>query len=171
VGWGINPTAAAMVGTQALIAYTVAGVATVKDYPITGAVKGGSPCIPGALSVNFTGTSTVISGTEMTIYTTLQGVNSYTMNHVWNQGPSVDPSTFAVASHDLTGDSVSSVASITLSDVATSPGSPGSSGSITEVALPNQKLKNVSERKICPTSRSLFELVLLTDISLSGGLQ
>lgn len=128
-----------MAGTQALIAYTVAGVATVKDYPITNAIKGGSPCIPGALTLNFTNSSTAISGTEMTIYTTLLGVSSLTMNHVWNQGPSVDPTTFAVASHDLTGDSVQSVVPITLSST------PGSSpGIIGSAELPNQKLKNVS---------------------------
>lgn len=129
-----------MVGTQALIAYQTAGVATVKNYAITGAMKGGSPCIPGTLSLNFTGTSTIISGTEMTIYTTLEGANSYTMNHVWNQGPSVDQSTFAVAAHEMTGDSVSSVASITLSTSA----STSSGGSVNSVALPNQKLKDVS---------------------------
>ncbi|KAG0560887.1 hypothetical protein KC19_9G022100 [Ceratodon purpureus] len=137
VAWGINPTAANgqwMAGTQALVAYQTAAGAKVAGYPITGAMKGGAPAVPGTLSVNFTGTSTVITGTEMTIYTTLalKANDSFTMNNVWNVGPSVDQTSFAIASHSLSGDSLSSGSVIDLS----------SGQAFNNIELPNQKLKN-----------------------------
>lgn len=137
VGWGINPTAPTMVGTQALIAYMIAGVPTVNDYAITGAMKSGSPCIPGTLSVNFTDTTSEIVGTDITIYTTLLGATSLTLNHVWNRGASVDTTTLAVSPHEYSGESVESMAPVTLAT-----GTSGGSGTVASVELPNQKLKN-----------------------------
>jgi hypothetical protein len=125
-----------MDGTQALVAYQTASGSKVDGYPITGAQKGGAPCVPGALSVNYTGTSTLISGTVMTIYTTLvlKANDSLTINNVWNVGPSVDQSTLAISSHALSGDSLSSGSVIDLS----------SGQAYNNIQLPNQKLKNVS---------------------------
>lgn len=121
-------------GTQALVAYQTASGSKVDGYPITGAQKGGAPCVPGALSVNYTGTSILISGTVMTIYTTLvlKANDSLTINNVWNVGPSVDQSTLAISSHALSGDSLSSGSVIDLS----------SGQAFNNIQLPNQKLKN-----------------------------
>jgi hypothetical protein len=136
VGWGINPTAQAMEGTQALIAFQSAQGAVVHTYAITGAMKGGAPVVPGNLSLDFTKTSAVITGGEATIFATLtlSQDSSWTMNHVWNQGSTVDLTTNAVGPHALSGDSLSSVSSLNLA----------TNQAFSDVQLPHQKLKNVT---------------------------
>lgn len=134
VGWGINPTAAAMVGTQALIAFQSGQGAIVHSYAITGPIKGGAPCVPGNLSLDFTGTSVEISGTEITIFATLtkKSNGSWTMNHVWNEGSTVDLDTNAIGPHAMSGDSVASASIINLETNEASG----------DVELPHQKLKD-----------------------------
>ncbi|KAG0577119.1 hypothetical protein KC19_5G132200 [Ceratodon purpureus] len=134
VGWGINPTAQAMIGTQALIAFQSTQGAVVHTYDITGAMKGGAPVVPGNISLDFTKTSAVINGGETTIFTTLnmKPNQSWTMNHVWNQGSTVDLTTNAVGPHAMSGDSLTSVSSINLA----------TNQAFSNVELPHQKLKN-----------------------------
>lgn len=133
-----------MVGTQALIAFQSPQGAVVHSYAITGAMKSGSAVfIPSNLTINFTKTSAEITGTEMTIFATLnmKRNESWTMNHVWNQGASVDLATNAVGPHAFAGDSVASVASV---DLATNV-------AFSDVDLPHQNLKHVSRSPILLT--------------------
>ena len=131
VGWGINPTGTKMVGTQALIAFKNSTAATVLTYPITSY----SQVVPGSLSVRFTNYSTVIAGTQMTIFTTLhlQTNQSLALNHVWNVGASFDISTNTPGVHSFANDNLLSYSSINMS-----------TGTSQIVELPHQKLKIVS---------------------------
>ena len=153
VGWGINPTAQAMVGTQVLIAFRSAeGGAVVRQYALTGAMKSGAALVvPGNLSVDFTSTSAVISGGEATIFATLRlkPDQSWTMNHVWNQGTVVDLATDAVGPHAMSRDSLASVSAINLA----------TNQAFSNVELPHQKLKNVSD----PSSTSQSEFPVPSD--------
>lgn len=139
VGWGINPTAQAMVGTQALIAFQSAQGAVVHSYDIKGAMKGGAPMVPGNLSLDFTKTSAVITDADTTIFTTLnmKPGDSWIMNHVWNEGATVDLASNAVGPHAMAGDSVASVSAINLA----------TNQAFSSVDLPHQKLKHVSKRQ------------------------
>lgn len=133
VGWGINPAGAGMVGTQALIAFQSTTGAVVYQYPVTGAVKGGQSLIPGDLTLNFTDTSAVVSGAEMTIFSTLnlKAGDSISMQYVWGQGRTVDLTNNAVGPHSIP---ISGDAAVTNIDLLTAQAS--------TVELPNQKLKN-----------------------------
>lgn len=123
-----------MVGTQALIAFQSTTGAVVYQYPVTGAVKGGQSLIPGDLTLNFTDTSAVVSGAEMTIFSTLnlKAGDSMSMQYVWGQGRTVDLTNNAVGPHSIP---ISGDAAVTNIDLLTAQAS--------TVELPNQKLKNV----------------------------
>lgn len=135
VGWGINPTGKNMDGTQSLIAFKNSTSATVLAYPITDANKGSTPLVPGSISVPFTNYSTVIVGTQMTIFTTLvvQKNQSLALNHVWNVGSSVDLTNNAPGPHSYATDNNLAFSTINMS-----------TGTSQLVELPHQKLKIVS---------------------------
>ena len=139
VGWGINPTAAAMVGTQALIAFKSTEGPVVYTYNLSmGLMSPGFSLTPGQIILNFTNSSAEILGTQLTIYATLNlnANESLQMNHVWNRGSSVNLTSNSPGPHSFTGENIQSVLPINLSTGATS-----------QVKLPHQKLKNVSVAK------------------------
>ena len=153
VAWGINPTGVYMPGTQALAAFSNSSGVVVKEYNVTQAVLNGQAnLLPGPVSLNYTNTSAVLSGTTMTIFGTLAlGAGKATsLNHVWNRGPSV------TSNSQLTAHPISNIQGYSTIDM--------SSGIATALALPHQSLKNVS---IFPTSL----LLKLQNISMPSGPQ
>lgn len=141
VGWGINPTGPVMAGTQALVAFENNTGLTVKEYNVTLAQKVSfAPLLPSAISVKYTDISaTMTTSSVVTIFGTfaLSPGQSATINQVWNRGPSVDLTTFAIAQHSISNlANLQSAGSIDLS-----------TGIATIAGLPHQKLKNV-----CPSA-------------------
>jgi hypothetical protein len=134
VGWGINPVTLAMEGTQALIAFQGEYAPTLQTYNLTAATLQGVPLTPGRIELNFTGMSAEMTGADMTIFATLhlQPNQSLELNHVWNQGHSIDIGTLVPGAHAMTGGNLLSASSINMT-----------TGISTIIELPHQKLKNV----------------------------
>jgi hypothetical protein len=140
VGWGINPVTLAMEGTQALIAFQGEYAPTLQTYNLTAATLQGVPLTPGRIELNFTGMSAEMTGADMTIFATLhlRPNQSLELNHVWNQGDSIDISTLVPGAHAMTGGNLLSASSINMA-----------TGISTIVELPHQKLKNVGHTFQC----------------------
>ncbi|KAH9565013.1 hypothetical protein CY35_04G055100 [Sphagnum magellanicum] len=134
VGWGINPVTLAMEGTQALIAFQGEYAPTLQTYNLTAATLQGVPLTPGRIELNFTGMSAEMTGADMTIFATLhlRPNQSLELNHVWNQGHSIDIGTLVPGAHAMTGGNLLSASSINMT-----------TGISTIIELPHQKLKNV----------------------------
>ncbi|KAL5717788.1 hypothetical protein ACHQM5_010753 [Ranunculus cassubicifolius] len=85
VAWAINPTAATMVGSQALVAFQASGRMNAYTAPIT---SYGSTLQQGDLSFQVPAISAEYSNREMTIYATIVlPPGSTTVNQVWQEGP------------------------------------------------------------------------------------
>lgn len=89
VGWGINPTATAMVGTQALIAFKHSNGSTVVD---TYNIVAQAPPSPSNISITVSNKSAVFENTgQITIFATLTLTSNKTaVNHVWQVGSAVN---------------------------------------------------------------------------------
>ena len=151
VAWGINPTGVYMPGTQALAAFSNSSGVVVKEYNVTQAVLNGQAnLLPGPVSLNYTNTSAVLSGTTMTIFGTLAlGAGKATsLNHVWNRGPSV------TSNSQLTAHPISNIQGYSTIDM--------SSGIATALALPHQSLKNVSIFPIIQSEHIYIAVVKFT---------
>jgi hypothetical protein len=136
VAWGINPSGITMPGTQALAAFRDGASVIVKKYDVSKAVRdNGKPLTPGPISVNYTTFSAEIVSTTVTIFGTLQLTpgQSLVLNHVWQQGPTVDLTTFTLAQHNLAPENFQSVLVIDMSTAAAQ-----------SVDLPYIRLKRVS---------------------------
>jgi hypothetical protein len=162
VGWGINPVTLAMEGTQALIAFQGEYAPTLQTYNLTAATLQGVPLTPGRIELNFTGMSAEMIGADMTIFATLhlRPNQSLELNHVWNQGQSIDISTLVPGAHAMTGGSLLSASSINMA-----------TGISTIIELTHQKLKNVGHtfqrscilshfRQFLRTREALFFLLM-----------
>ena len=136
VAWGINPSGITMPGTQALAAFRDGASVIVKKYDVSKAVRdNGKPLAPGPISVNYTTFSAEIVSTMVTIFGTLQLTpgQSLVLNHVWQQGPAVDLTTFTLSQHNLAPENFQSVLVIDMSTAAAQ-----------SVDLPYIRLKRVS---------------------------
>ncbi|KAL6992895.1 hypothetical protein U1Q18_011013 [Sarracenia purpurea var. burkii] len=112
VAWGINPTSAAMVGTQAIVAYqNPDGTMAVFTSPITSyrtLLQNGNLSFPVSdLSATFT-------NDEIVLYATMNLPlnNGSLVNHVWQDGP-VSGDNLGV--HDLSGLHLQSIGTLNLS--------------------------------------------------------
>jgi hypothetical protein len=88
VGWGINPTATAMVGTQALIAFKLSNGSMIVD---TYNLVAQAPPSPSTISIAVSNKSAVFESTgQITIFATLTlPSNKTVVNHVWQVGSAV----------------------------------------------------------------------------------
>jgi hypothetical protein len=133
VAWEINPDAAMMGGTRALIAFKHSnGTVLVQTYNVTDANKG-APLEPSKIDFTVEDTAVEFKNNQITIFATWKLKNNKTtVNHVWNTGGAVKglvPQAHAFASANL-----ASKGTIDLkSGVAT-----------TSTSTPHHALKNVS---------------------------
>lgn len=129
VGWGINPTAAQMVGTQALIAYKDStGTAVVNTYNLVSQ----SASQPTSISITVSNKTAIYdsSGYFIIFATLTLPSNKTSVNHVWQVGSAVSGS--VPQAHANNAANLNSASTIDLSTGVTS-------GS---VAAPNKNLKN-----------------------------
>ena len=90
VAWGINPSAAAMPGTQTLVAFPQSGTSPrVYKSPIAQGSQGYSTTLAeGDLSYNVTGLDATYENQEMIIFATWTlPAGTTTINQVWQAGP------------------------------------------------------------------------------------
>ncbi|KAF5741382.1 hypothetical protein HS088_TW10G00379 [Tripterygium wilfordii] len=133
VAWALNPSGQIMAGSQALVAYQNSSTNLVQAHtsPITG--TGGTTLAQGNLSFGVSGISAMLENGEMTIFATLQLIDSLlSTNQVWQEGPM---SGGAPSIHPTTGNNMVSVGSIDFRTGQTSAGG----GSITS----RQKKRNI----------------------------
>ncbi|KAL6993954.1 hypothetical protein U1Q18_012063 [Sarracenia purpurea var. burkii] len=112
VAWGINPTSAAMVGTQAIIAYQKPdGTMAVFTSPVN---SYRTLLQNGSLSFPVSDLSATFANDEIVLYATmnLSLNNGSLVNHVWQDGP-VSGDTLRV--HDLSGLHLQSIGTLNLS--------------------------------------------------------
>ncbi|KAK6940462.1 Cytochrome b561/ferric reductase transmembrane [Dillenia turbinata] len=86
VSWGINPNGTGMIGTQALVAFSLDGAMTVNTYNLAGY----SQIIPQNLSFEVSDKSAEKSGGFMRIFATVKlPEKTSTINQVWQVGAAV----------------------------------------------------------------------------------
>ncbi|KAL6839118.1 hypothetical protein ACP4OV_031009 [Aristida adscensionis] len=116
VAWGINPTGAGMVGTQAVVAFRRAD-GSLAAYPtVLGSYAPSmAPAAAGELALPVTGVAAESAGGEMVVYATvaLPAGKGSKVSHVWQRGSSVVNG--VPAAHPTAGDNVLSTASIDFS--------------------------------------------------------
>lgn len=119
VAWGINPTAAAMVGTQALIAFKHSNGSSIVD---TYNLKDTNPPSPSSISIAVSDKSVIIeSSGHITIFATLTlPSNKTTVNHVWQVGSAVKG--LVPQAHALSAANTGSAATIDLKTGTSSGG-------------------------------------------------
>ncbi|KAK0588495.1 hypothetical protein LWI29_001645 [Acer saccharum] len=107
VAWALNPSGQQMAGSQCLVAYTN----STAIHAYTSPIGSGIPSLQeGSLSFEVPSISATLSGTEMTIYATLQLTSELlSTNQVWQEGPL---SGGVPASHLTSGNNVASVGTI-----------------------------------------------------------
>ncbi|KAL6885856.1 hypothetical protein ACP4OV_010117 [Aristida adscensionis] len=116
VAWGINPTGAGMVGTQAVVAFRRAD-GSLAAYPtVLGSYAPSmAPAAAGELVLPMSGVAAERAGGEMAVYATvaLPAGKGSKVSHVWQRGSSVVND--VPAAHPTAGDNVLSTASIDFS--------------------------------------------------------
>ncbi|CAM8953026.1 unnamed protein product [Rhodiola kirilowii] len=123
VAWAINPTGSKMVGSQSLVAHhNSSGSVEAFTSPI---LSYGTSLAKGDLSFAVSGLRASYSGTEMTIFATIDLPGSTSqVNQVWQVGP-MSGSSFG--SHSFSGDNIKSMSTIDFQSGQSTGGS-GSSG-------------------------------------------
>ncbi|KAK1569052.1 hypothetical protein Q3G72_032054 [Acer saccharum] len=124
VAWALNPSGRQMAGSQCLVAHQN----STAIHAYTSPIGSGIPSLQqGSLSFEVPSISATLSGTEMTIYATLQ-LNSdlLSTNQVWQEGPL---SGGVPASHPTSGNNVASVGTIDFRTGETTASSGGGSNS------------------------------------------
>ncbi|KAK0591152.1 hypothetical protein LWI29_036231 [Acer saccharum] len=124
VAWALNPSGQQMAGSQCLVAHQN----STAIHAYTSPIGSGIPSLQqGSLSFEVPSISATLSGTEMTIYATLQ-LNSdlLSTNQVWQEGPM---SGGVPASHPTSGNNVASVGTIDFRTGETTASSGGGSNS------------------------------------------
>ncbi|KAH9287823.1 hypothetical protein KI387_031940 [Taxus chinensis] len=119
VGWGINPTAPQMVGTQALIAFRHSNGSTIVD---TYDVKSKTAALnPSKISINVTDKSAVYesSSGKITIFASfILPSNETSVSHVWQVGSSV--TSLSPGIHPTAQNNLNSLGTLNLKSGATS---------------------------------------------------
>uniref|UniRef100_A0A7N0TUC6 Cytochrome b561 and DOMON domain-containing protein n=1 Tax=Kalanchoe fedtschenkoi TaxID=63787 RepID=A0A7N0TUC6_KALFE len=124
VSWAINPSAASMVGSQALVAYhNSTGAVWAYTSPIT---SYNTDLPPGNLSFPVSALSATYSANEMIIFATIDlPAASSKLNQVWQVGP-MSGATPGI--HSTSGDNVRSISTIDFQSGQSTGGGSGSTG-------------------------------------------
>lgn len=111
VAWGLNPTSAAMLGTQAIVAFQKPdGTTAVYTSPIDSYQ---TLLREGNLSFPVSGLSATFLNNEVTIFATMElPENTTVVNHVWQDGPIFGNN---LGMHEVSGPHLQSMGTLNLS--------------------------------------------------------